>query len=330
MPGAFAVARDRVSDSFTPSDDAAVAEHTAVAYVLSPPFNPGEALSCSLTALRLVATLMRDGLARGVKGESSGIAHGRTRWLDLASRAGVDSQQGILSLYNAWVRRPLREENGDLHSCGMHLLGKPDGCVRGVGADDWLGVRLIDSLNLALLGAEDNVGADDVGAVSVGRGMLRTASFVPSDLDEDDFMFNPHGFAVVADMALPRLSVDELTEAKTASSLSGKTTGFHLVEMGVLSDRGLADYLAAHFGVPAIPLDGVDIDSAIVGLIPRELAVRWLVVPVNRVDETLVIALSDPSNLPAVDDVRRVTGLGVEVVLASPGEIQRALARLYP
>jgi type IV pilus assembly protein PilB len=160
--------------------------------------------------------------------------------------------------------------------------------------------------------------------------MLRTASFVPSDLDEDDFMFNPHGFAVVADMALPRLSVDELTEAKTASSLSGKTTGFHLVEMGVLSDRGLADYLAAHFGVPAIPLDGVDIDSAIVGLIPRELAVRWLVVPVNRVDETLVIALSDPSNLPAVDDVRRVTGLGVEVVLASPGEIQRALARLYP
>jgi hypothetical protein len=185
--------------SFTDDDWAAVAAHDSVAYVVSPPMTPEDSLEVSQRMLAVTATLLRTG-ATAAKHESSGLTHGRDRWLALAD-AAVDPDPDVRTgvLYRALVKRPVSD--GDrLYSCGMHLLAAPevevdaDGWRTGPGSiDDW--VELIDGLALYLLTEQRALEIRD------GEG-FRLASDAPRwilhrDLsnryDDDDLFFNPYG-----------------------------------------------------------------------------------------------------------------------------------------
>lgn len=198
MVGSFEVSEDGARPSMQPSDWEAVREHRAVAYVLSPPMERERSCDISGEALSFLARALQDG-AVAAKGESSGIAHGRERWLELARQAAQpDPHTRRGTLYFSWVRRPLQSDDL-LYSCGMHLLGEPDlelPASLGVAeALEWM-----DLLGLYLV-------ADRPGEMRTGEGFRlredgprRTVRRLQCRrYDPEEFFFNPYGYVRLED-----------------------------------------------------------------------------------------------------------------------------------
>lgn len=96
-----------------------------------------------------------------------------------------------------------------------------------------------------------------------------------------------------------------------------------------MPESKLTEFLAKQYGVRAINLDDFDIKPEIVALVPRDVALRHLVVPVNLAGPSLIVAMCDPSNISAVDDLRFLTGNEIEPVVASEPGIREAIRRCY-
>ncbi len=125
------------------------------------------------------------------------------------------------------------------------------------------------------------------------------------------------------------ISLAQLKQAQDAQRTSGDRLAYTLTKLGMVGERDLAKFLSKHYGVPAINLDDFHIDDEIIQLIPRELAYQHQVVPINRAGSTLIVAMSDPSNLHAIDDIKFHTNYRVEVVVAAEEAIRRTLERYY-
>jgi hypothetical protein len=186
--------------TFTDSDWESVAAHDSVAYVLSPPMTQTTSLDISRRMLAVTAALLRSG-ATAAKNDSSGLTHGRDRWLTLADLAAADPILNIASeaLYRAWVKRPI-STGTLLYSCGMHLLAAPDVELeteplgKSGPLDDR--VELMDGLAIYLLterrAQEIHDGEGFRLADDAPRWVLRKR--LCHRYDDDDFFFNPYGY----------------------------------------------------------------------------------------------------------------------------------------
>ncbi len=105
--------------------------------------------------------------------------------------------------------------------------------------------------------------------------------------------------------------------------------GASLIELGFLDEEGLSAFLATQYGVPSIDLDDFEIDQTVISVIPADVAQKYLVVPVNRAGSTLIVAMSDPSNIFAIDDIKFMSGYNVEPVVAAETAIKRAIDKYY-
>ncbi|HIE53076.1 MAG TPA: type II secretion system protein GspE [Armatimonadetes bacterium] len=127
----------------------------------------------------------------------------------------------------------------------------------------------------------------------------------------------------------------ELTEGQLNEALDlqretpGERLGQILVELGYVSREEVLTVLAEQFRLPLLQLRERDIDPEVIGVIPPELAYRHQVLPLARRDDTLRVAIADPLNLGALDDLRLVTGLDIEPVLADPEDIRRFVEEHY-
>jgi hypothetical protein len=195
MARAFAVSADTVDLSITEADEAAIASHTAVAYILSPPIPAEQAIAMSQAALALIDALFAADLAVAVKSESAGISHGAARWRGLAKRAASSELlERASALHHAFVRRPLADD-GVLYSCGMHLLGERD--VEVAASDDTLAdIGWLDLVALYLLAEKPDTGVHDgEGFRQTEDGERRVLRGVPCERYEtDDFFWNPYGY----------------------------------------------------------------------------------------------------------------------------------------
>lgn len=122
---------------------------------------------------------------------------------------------------------------------------------------------------------------------------------------------------------------DQLMQALQVQQRNPTPIGQILVEMGVLTEEQLARALALQWGLPYTSLAEETIDPEAAKLVPSHLARRHGVVPVQRTQNRLVVAMSDPANVLAIDDIRLVTGLDVDIVVASPSDITRMQSFLY-
>lgn len=194
MQEAFRLAADRVVPSFGPDDEAAVRDHTAVAYVVTEPLARHVAAPTARAMLRVVGALFGLAGATAVKCESSGIAHGRDRWLALARTAAGSGvpQQRDEALVGAWVRMPL-SDRAALYSCGMHLLGHPD-VEMPADMDAHLAARWMRAVGKRSLDLER--GELEVGSrLQVdGQPLRRVARRPCQRYPEDDLFHNPWGY----------------------------------------------------------------------------------------------------------------------------------------
>ena len=125
------------------------------------------------------------------------------------------------------------------------------------------------------------------------------------------------------------ITEEQLNQALNLQKREGARLGTSLVKLGYLTEEKLVAFLSKQFGVPAINLADYEIDKAVAKLIPLEMARKYTIVPVARVGATLTIAMTDPSNVFAIDDVKFMTGYNVEVAVSSESAIVDAIASYY-
>jgi len=125
------------------------------------------------------------------------------------------------------------------------------------------------------------------------------------------------------------ITVQALRKAQEESHKSGARIGTALIKTGAIEESKLTDFLSKQYGVPAINLKDFDIDPEIIKLVPKEVAEKHLVIPVNRAGPSLIVAMCDPSNIYAVDDLKFLTGYNIESVVASEISIREAIERYY-
>jgi type IV pilus assembly protein PilB len=125
------------------------------------------------------------------------------------------------------------------------------------------------------------------------------------------------------------ISQDQLQKALEYQRANGGKLGSCLTKMGFITDDDITGVLSRQYGVPSINLKYYEIDPNIIRLIPQDTALRYQVVPLSRVGSVLTIAMTDPTNVFAMDDVKFMTGFNVEPVVASESAIADAISRFY-
>jgi type IV pilus assembly protein PilB len=121
----------------------------------------------------------------------------------------------------------------------------------------------------------------------------------------------------------------QLVQALEHQKKSGGRLGSCLVKLGFVSDEDVTTFLSRQYGVPSINLTYFEVDPDVIRLVPEDTARRYEVVPLSRVGSSLTIAMVDPTNVFAMDDIKFMTGFNVEPVVASEGAIREAIDKFY-
>src|SRR6187402_1175826 len=126
-----------------------------------------------------------------------------------------------------------------------------------------------------------------------------------------------------------RVTPVQLQEALNHQRQNGGRLSTSLVKLAILSDDDITTVVSRHCGVPAINLREFAPDPAVVRLVSVESATKYNVLPVRKSGTTLTLAMADPTNVFAMDDIKFMTGLNVEPVIASEASIHSAIGKYY-
>jgi type IV pilus assembly protein PilB len=122
---------------------------------------------------------------------------------------------------------------------------------------------------------------------------------------------------------------DQVDAALKSQREEGGKMGEALVRVGAVTENDITATLSQQFGVPSIDLASFEIDPAVIKIVPGDVARKYGVIPVNKTGATLTIAMGDPTNVFAMDDIKFMTGYNVEPVVASEVALRKAIDRHY-
>lgn len=125
------------------------------------------------------------------------------------------------------------------------------------------------------------------------------------------------------------ISLQQLRQAQDEQRTSGHNLGYTLAKLGYISDEEITSFLSTQYRLPAIDLDEFDVDAEVIRLVSREVCEKHKILPVSRSGSSLIVAMADPTNLHAIDDIKFLTGYNVEPVVASETAIHGAIERYY-
>ncbi len=125
------------------------------------------------------------------------------------------------------------------------------------------------------------------------------------------------------------ITSQQLREALEYQRGSGGRLGSNLVKLGIISDDVITAVLSRQYGVPSINLELFQIETETIKLISHEVALKYSVLPISKVGATLTMAMADPTNVFAMDDIKFMTGLNIEPVIASEASLQESIGKYY-
>ncbi len=127
------------------------------------------------------------------------------------------------------------------------------------------------------------------------------------------------------------ITSEQLAAALQEQKMSGGNSklGAILVKQGLIQEPDLVAFLSRQYGVPIISLAEYEIDPAVIKIIPPEVVQKYNLIPVNRAGSTLIVAVSDPSNLFAIEDIKFMTSYNVEMVVTGESDIRGAIDKYY-
>jgi len=122
---------------------------------------------------------------------------------------------------------------------------------------------------------------------------------------------------------------DQLKKALSSQKTEGGRLGSILVKLGFVQEDKLMTFLSKQYGVPYVDLNKFEINPTVIKHIPADVAQKYRIMPINRAGATITIAMVDPSNIFAIDDIKFMTGYNVEAVVATEGAIVEAIKKYY-
>jgi type IV pilus assembly protein PilB len=125
------------------------------------------------------------------------------------------------------------------------------------------------------------------------------------------------------------ISLQQLRSAQDEQKKSGQNLSYTLSKLGYLSDGEITNFLSSQYKLPSINLDEYEIEPEVIKLVSKDICEKHRILPVSRSGSSLIVAMADPTNLNATDDVKFLTGFNVEPVVCSETAIQAAIDRYY-
>ncbi len=125
------------------------------------------------------------------------------------------------------------------------------------------------------------------------------------------------------------ISLQQLQEAQNEAKRTGRRLGVALNKLGYVGDQDLTQFLAQQYSLPSINLNDFEIDPDVLALVPKDVATKHMVIPVNRAGSTLIVAMADPSNIYAIDELKFLTQYSIEPVVAAESSIEESIQRYY-
>jgi len=125
------------------------------------------------------------------------------------------------------------------------------------------------------------------------------------------------------------ISLQQLQQAQDEAKRSGKRLGVALSKLGYVKDSDLTQFLAKQYSLPSINLASFEVEADVIKLVPKDVAQKHMVIPVNRAGATLIVAMADPSNIYAIDELKFITQYNIEPVVAAEAAIEDAILRYY-
>jgi type IV pilus assembly protein PilB len=125
------------------------------------------------------------------------------------------------------------------------------------------------------------------------------------------------------------LTRERLGQAVAEQQRTGETLTGALLKLALVDENELTEFLCRQYGISAVALSQLDLEPAVLALVPVGIATRHEVLPLTRESDTLTLAMADPTNVAAIDDVAFITNLHVAPVVASRTAIRQAIDRNY-
>lgn len=125
------------------------------------------------------------------------------------------------------------------------------------------------------------------------------------------------------------ITKEQLDKALELQKSNNSKLGSNLVKLGFVTDEEIAQVLSKQFGISPINLGRFEIDQTVLDLIPVEVARKYDLIPVNRTGAVLTVAMADPTNIRAMDEINFICGYQVEPVVASDNAIREAIDKYY-
>jgi len=125
------------------------------------------------------------------------------------------------------------------------------------------------------------------------------------------------------------ISKQQLDEALALQKDKGGLIGEILVDLGFAKEEDIAKTLTAQYGFPYLPLSNYEVDAQIINIIPGRVARQYLLIPIDKIGENLTIAMSNPLNTHAIEDVELLSNCNVLVFVSTSSDIKKAITKYY-
>ncbi len=132
---------------------------------------------------------------------------------------------------------------------------------------------------------------------------------------------------LLVDLSL--ITRDQLKHALEVQKDKGGLIGQVLVDLGYVSEEAIAQAITAQYGFPYLPLENYEIDSEIVKIVPKNVAIQYCLIPVDKIGSNLTIAMANPLNNQAVEDIALLSGLYIQLFVSTAADIKKAIEKYY-
>ena len=125
------------------------------------------------------------------------------------------------------------------------------------------------------------------------------------------------------------ITKDQLHHSLEVQKDKGGLIGQVLVDLGYVSEEAIAQAITAQYGFPYLPLENYEIDTEIVKIVPKNVAIQYCLIPVDKIGSNLTIAMANPLNSQAVEDIALLSGLYVQLFVSTATDIKKAIGKYY-
>lgn len=125
------------------------------------------------------------------------------------------------------------------------------------------------------------------------------------------------------------INAKQLEQALKIQSVKGGLIGQILVALGYATEEEIAQAITVQYGFPYLPLKGYEIDLEVTAAIPENVARQYCLVPIDKIGDTLTIAMSNPLNIQAVEDIEMMVKCNVQVFVGTLSDINEAINKYY-